>query len=121
MVAIARGRLADGAVAVADALRLPFPDGAFDRVFTGHFYGHLPPGEREPFLAEVQRVASELVVVDSALQGGVEPEQWQERVLNDGSRHRIFKRYLSGPQLAGEIGGEILLEGPWFVAARALL
>lgn len=30
---------------------------------TGHFYGHLEPPERERFLAEARRVASELVVV----------------------------------------------------------
>jgi hypothetical protein len=40
-------------------------------------------------------------------------------VLNDGSRHRVYKRYLSGEQLAEEIGGEELLNGRWFVAARA--
>jgi hypothetical protein len=60
------------------------------------------------------------VVVDSALRPGVAPEEWQERVLNDGSRHRVFKRYLSGAQLAAEIGGEVLSEGRWFVAARSI-
>jgi len=55
-----------------------------DRAFTGHFYGHLLPGERERFLEEAGRVAGELVVVDSALREGVDAEEWQERVLNDG-------------------------------------
>jgi hypothetical protein len=40
-------------------------------------------------------------------------------VLNDGSRHRVFKRYLTPAALAAEIGGEPLLDGDWFVAARA--
>jgi demethylmenaquinone methyltransferase/2-methoxy-6-polyprenyl-1,4-benzoquinol methylase len=119
MVALARSRLKDGLALVGDALDLPFRDAAFDRVFTGHFYGHLPPAEREAFLREVRRVAGELVVVDSARRPGVPPEEWQERVLNDGSRHRVFKRYLTAAQLAAEIGGEVLLEGRWFVAARA--
>ena len=62
--------------------------------------------------------ADELVVVDSALRPGVSPEQWQERILNDGSRHRVYKRYFTGEQLARELDGEKLLEGTWFVASR---
>jgi demethylmenaquinone methyltransferase/2-methoxy-6-polyprenyl-1,4-benzoquinol methylase len=119
MVALAQSRLPDGIALVGDALDLPFPDGAFDRVLTGHFYGHLPPDERATFLAEVRRVGGELIVIDSALRPGIEPDQWQERILNDGSRHRVFKRYLTGEQLAAEIGGSIVLAGEWFVAARA--
>lgn len=119
MVALAQSRLPDGVALVGDALDLPFAAGAFDRVLTGHFYGHLPPPERAAFLAECRRVAPELLVIDSALRPGAEPEQTQERVLNDGSRHRVFKRYLSPDQLAAEIGGEVLLAGDWFVAARA--
>ena len=104
---------------VGDALSLPFADGAFERVFTGHFYDHLQPGERERFLAEARRVAGELVVADSALREGVEPVQWQERVLNDGSRHTVYKRYFTGEGLAEELGGgEVLLDGPWFVVVR---
>jgi demethylmenaquinone methyltransferase/2-methoxy-6-polyprenyl-1,4-benzoquinol methylase len=120
MVAIAQSRLGPHGVAlVADALDLPFADGAFDRLFTGHFYGHLESAERAAFLAQAHRVARELIVVDSALRPGVEAEGWQERTLNDGSRHRVFKRYLTAVGLAAEIGGEPLLGGDWFVAARA--
>jgi demethylmenaquinone methyltransferase/2-methoxy-6-polyprenyl-1,4-benzoquinol methylase len=118
MVAIARSRMPAGLAIVGDALRLPLPDNAFDRVFTGHFYGHLPAAERRPFLAEVRRVAGELVVVDSALRRGTDPEQWQERVLNDGSRHRVYKRYFAPGQLAAELGGEPFLDGAWFAVAR---
>lgn len=57
--------------------------------------------------------------VDSALRPGVQPEQEQERVLNDGSRHRVLRRYLTGQQSADEVGGEVLLDGTWFVPARA--
>lgn len=121
MVAIAGSRLPHGRVLVGDALHLPVVDHAFDRLFTGHFYGHLPDDERAAFLGEAHRVAGELVIVDAARRPGIEPEQWQQRVLNDGSRHRVYKRYLSAEQLAGEINGEPLLDGPWFVAARAAL
>jgi ubiquinone/menaquinone biosynthesis C-methylase UbiE len=118
MAALARSRLDGGAVLVGDALALPFPDGAFDRLFSGHFYGHLPSDERAAFLAEAGRVAGELVVVDSAIRPGVAAEQWQQRVLNDGSRHRVYKRYLGAEQLAAELGGEVLMAGSWFVAAH---
>jgi len=119
MAAIAQSRLPDGVAIVGDALHLVVADHSFARVFTSHFYGHLPPSERSTFLAEVHRVARELVVVDSAKRDEVPAEAWQERVLNDGSSHRVFKRYLSGQQLAAEIEGEVLLDGTWFVAARA--
>jgi demethylmenaquinone methyltransferase/2-methoxy-6-polyprenyl-1,4-benzoquinol methylase len=118
MVALAQSRLPEGAAVVGDALRLPFADGAFDRVLTGHFYGHLGPDERAAFLVEARRVARELVVVDSAFRPGIEPEQWQERVLNDGSRHQVYKRYLSGADLGEELGGQVIFEGRWFVGAR---
>jgi SAM-dependent methyltransferase len=121
MVAIAQARLPGGVALTGDALALPFADGAFDRVFTGHFYGHLPPDERAAFLAEARRVAPELVVVDSAPRADEPREGWQERVLDDGSRHRVFKRFLTGPELAAELGGEPLLDGAWFSAARAAL
>src|SRR5438128_9860397 len=32
------------------------PEHSFDRVFTAHFYGHLPHPERDVFLREVARV-----------------------------------------------------------------
>jgi SAM-dependent methyltransferase len=119
MVALTQSRLPDGVALRGDGLDLPFAQGTFDRVFTSHFYGHLPPAERDAFLGEARRVGRELVVVDTARRPGVEPEEWQERVLNDGSRHQVFKRFLSGPQLAAEIGGDVLLDGSWFAAARA--
>ena len=70
------------------------------------------------FLAEARRVAGQLIVVDSARRPGTDPEQWQQRVLNDGSRHRVYKRYFAAGQLATELGGEVLIDGAWFVAVR---
>jgi hypothetical protein len=64
-------------------------------------------------------VANELVVVDTALRPGATAEQLQERILNDGSRHHVFKRFLRAEQLADEIGGQPVLAGDWFVAAAA--
>jgi demethylmenaquinone methyltransferase/2-methoxy-6-polyprenyl-1,4-benzoquinol methylase len=119
MIEITQSRLPSGIAIVADALQLPFSDAAFERVFTAHFYGHLPPGERSTFLAQARRVATELVVVDSSLQPGIDGEQWQRRVLNDGTDHLVYKRYLTAAQLAREIDGRPLFAGRWFVAAVA--
>jgi ubiquinone/menaquinone biosynthesis C-methylase UbiE len=119
MVAIAQSRLPHGLAIVGDALHVVVADGSFERVFTGHFYGHLPPNERQAFLQEARRLANELIVVDSSPRPGSASDQWQERVLNDGSVHQVFKRYLPAEQLAEEIGGQPLLDGRWFVVARA--
>ena len=103
-----------------DALSLPFEDGAFERVFTGHFYGHLDPEQRVRFVAEARRLAPELVVVDSALREDVEPEEQQERVLNDGSRWEVYKRYFEPDGLTRELGsGQPLFASRWFVAVRS--
>ena len=115
MVEIARQRLPHARVARGDAVPLPFADGAFDRVITGHFYGHLLAEERRAFLAEARRVAPALVVVDSAPRAGSGPEEWQERILDDGSRHRVYKRFFRGAELAAELGGgAVLHDGAWF-------
>jgi SAM-dependent methyltransferase len=119
MLAIARDRMPGARFVRADALALPFADGSFERVFTAHFYDHLDEGERARFIDEARRLAPELVVVDSALRDGVEPEAMQERVLKDGSRWTVLKRYFTGPGLAEELGGEVLMDGSWFVAVRS--
>jgi ubiquinone/menaquinone biosynthesis C-methylase UbiE len=122
MIEIASARVPAGEFVVGDALPLPFEDAAFERVFTGHFYGHLEEPARVRFLDEVQRVAGELVVADTAVQPDHEPVEWQERVLNDGSRHEVYKRYFTGDGLAEELGGgEVLHAGPWFVVVRVEL
>ena len=99
-----------------DAFALPFMDGSFERVFTGHFYGHLLPEQRARFLGEGRRVAPELVVVDAKIHPAVSSEQTQQRVLKDGSSHRVFKRYFTATQLADELGGgRVVFDGRWFV------
>jgi ubiquinone/menaquinone biosynthesis C-methylase UbiE len=120
MLELARAQAPRATFVRGDALRLPFADHSFDRLFTGHFYGHLDERERTAFLDEVRRVAPELVVVDSAVREGVKPEAMQERFLKDGSRHEVFKRYFTAEGLADELGGgTVLHEGRWFVVVRA--
>lgn len=105
-----------------DGLELPFPDESFRRIFTGHFYGHLREAEREAFLAEARRVAAELVIVDSARASSAVDDDVQERVLNDGSRWEVYKRWFTGPALAAELGSaDVLHDGHWFVAVHATL
>ena len=116
MIEIARERVPEAAFVPADAIPLPFDDAAFDRVFTGHFYGHLKAGTRQAFVAEARRVAPELIVVDSAIRPGHEREEVQERILNDGSAFDVYKRYFESAELAEELGGgTILHESDWFV------
>ena len=120
MLGLATARRPDAEVVRADAIPLPFADDAFARVFTSHFYGHLEEPERLAFLAEARRVAPELVVVDSALRDDVEPVAWQERVLRNGTRWQVYKRYFAGDELAAEVGGgETVFAGDWFVAVRS--
>jgi ubiquinone/menaquinone biosynthesis C-methylase UbiE len=105
-----------------DALALPFPNTSFSRIFTGHFYGHLREPERIAFLGEAKRVAAELVIVDSSRAHSELDDDVQERVLNDGTRWEVYKRWFTGASLAAELGGgEVLHDGRWFVAVSAKL
>jgi len=116
-----RRRLPAATALEADVLDgLPFEEGTFGRVFTGHFYGHLEPDPRRSFLAEARRIAPELVVVDSAVRPDHDDEEIQHRLLDDGSEWPILKRYFRPQQLATELGGgDTLFDGDWFVAVRA--
>ena len=117
MLAEARKRVPDAELVLGDALDgLPFADKSFDRVFTGHFYGHLEPDIRARFLVDARRVAPELVVVDSAGSG----EEVQERILADGTRWEVYKRWFEPEQLLDELGGgRVLHSGRWFVAVAS--
>ena len=120
MLAIAAERKPDATFVQGDALELPFEERAFERLFTGHFYGHLEEDERVRFLADARRVSSELVVVDASRVHSPVAEEIQERVLNDGSRWTVYKRYFEPEELARELGGgEVLFAGRWFVMVRA--
>jgi SAM-dependent methyltransferase len=120
MLDVAREQAPDATFIEGDCTDLPFDDGAFERVFTSHLYGHLEEGDRERFLAEARRVAPELIVFDAALHGGKPRFEWQERVLNDGTRWTVYKRFFTGEDLLVELhGGRILHDGRWFVLVVA--
>ncbi|HZB35947.1 MAG TPA: class I SAM-dependent methyltransferase [Gaiellaceae bacterium] len=99
---------------------LPFDDRSFDRVFSSHFYGHLDKGERARFLEEARRVAPELVIIDASQAHSSVVEEYQERILNDGSQWEVYKRFFAGEGLAVELGGgRVLHEGRWFVVVAS--
>jgi ubiquinone/menaquinone biosynthesis C-methylase UbiE len=120
MLREARARAPNASFVHGDALALPFPDASFDRLFTSFFYGHLERPDRDRFLADARRVASELVVVEGSRARSAVDEEWQERVLRDGSTWRVFKRYFTPHGLLAELGGgRVLHAGRWFVAVAA--
>jgi ubiquinone/menaquinone biosynthesis C-methylase UbiE len=116
MLELARERLPEATLVRGDALEVPFGDGAFERLFTGHFYGHLEEPQRLRFLREARRVAPQLVVADAALRPDHEREEWQRRTLNDGTSYEVYKRYFDPTTLLAELGGgETLHASQWFV------
>jgi ubiquinone/menaquinone biosynthesis C-methylase UbiE len=120
MLALAREQAPTADYVLGDAFSLPFPNDSFERLFTGHFYGHLEPPEREAFLAEARRVAPELVLADAARRPGHEPDEWQQRPVGDGTVWPVFKRFFLPEQLVEELGGgEVLHAGDWFVVMRS--
>ena len=119
MLELARVQVPNATFVQGEALSLPFEDGAFERVFTSYFYCHLEEGDRERFLTEARRVASELVVVASIRRADDLPERWDDRLLKDGSRWTVYKRVFEGGDLARELGGEDVFKGRWFVVVRA--
>jgi demethylmenaquinone methyltransferase/2-methoxy-6-polyprenyl-1,4-benzoquinol methylase len=120
MLAVARSRMPRASFVRGDGLALPFRSREFECLLTGHFYGHLEQPARQRFLAEARRVSKSLLVVDAAQREDIQPDVYQERVLNDGSRHVVYKRHFTPERLIAEIGtGRTLHAGRWFVAVLA--
>jgi demethylmenaquinone methyltransferase/2-methoxy-6-polyprenyl-1,4-benzoquinol methylase len=120
MLGIARARIPRGVFVRGDALKLPFRSAQFDCLVTGHFYGHLDETARRIFLIEARRVSKSFLIIDAAARDDVPSEEHQERVLNDGSRHLVYKRYFTPERLITEIGsGRTLHAGQWFVGVLA--
>lgn len=116
----ARKQAPDATFVQGEGIELPFEDGIFERVFTSHFYGHLEQPDRVRFLAEARRVASELVVFDAGVHLGENRDEWQTRVLNDGSEWQVYKRFFDPSVLLAELGGgEVLHADRWFVLVRS--
>jgi ubiquinone/menaquinone biosynthesis C-methylase UbiE len=120
MLAVAGRRLPDATLVEGDGLALPFDADAFERVVTGHFYGHLDQAQRVKFVREARRVAPELVIVDASRGHSQVDEEWSRRTLYDGTTWEVYKRYFAPAVLLGELGsGEALFAGDWFVVVRS--
>ena len=123
MLDIARERVPWADFVQGDALNMQFADGSFDLVFSSNFYGLLREAELKRFLDDARRVAGEIVIVEPTrlFSQGDKSEGWEERVLSDGSRYTIYRRYFTAEGLAEELGGRVLLAGKWVVMAVAHL
>lgn len=81
----------------ADAYALPLAPACFDCCFFGFWLSHVPYARLPEFLGELRRVVragGQVMVVDSAPgEPGRAPgvEHFDERILNDGSRHVVLK------------------------------
>ncbi len=119
--AIASERVPEALSVRGDGLEPPFGADAFERATLMHFSGQLEAGERERFVAEARRVAPELVLVATPLRDPEPAAEWQERVLDDGSRWTVFKRLFGPEALLDELGGgELLHLGHYFLVVRSL-
>jgi Zn-dependent protease with chaperone function len=59
-------------------------------------------------------------LADASLAHSSVAEEYQERILNDGSRWEVYKRFFTGEGLAAELGGgRVLHEGRWFVVVAS--
>jgi len=121
MLGIAGQRIPEATFVRGDALDLPFDDGEFERLFTSYFYCHLEEGEREHFLAGARRVSDELVVVATFRDFERPSQRYEERILNDGTRWQVYKRYFEPDELLAELGGgEVLFKGErYFLVVRS--
>lgn len=120
MLELAAERIPEAEFVQAEVPPLPFEDDEFDVALTCNFYGHLESvAERGELVAEALRVARELVVVEQAWRPGLQAAGWEDRETTDGTRYSIFKRYFKAGELAGEVGGEVILDTPSFVVTHS--
>jgi ubiquinone/menaquinone biosynthesis C-methylase UbiE len=120
MLELAAARAPYATFVEGDALALPFADDSFERIVSGHFYGHLDAAQRPIFLREARRVARELVLVDASLAHSEVDEEWSRRVLRDGSEWEVYKRYFTPEGLTAELGGgDVLHAGTWFLVVSS--
>ncbi len=96
MADLAAARVSQAQFVKGEAVPLPFGDAEFDRVDERATLVREQVTIEVTCDSEARRVGRELVVVDSARREAVPAEEWQERALNDGSRHRVFKRFFTG-------------------------
>ena len=121
MLAVARERLPEAHFVEGDGLALPFADGSFDRVLSGHFYGHLDETATGhlPRRGATRRARSSCSSTPRAVTRT--SRQWAPRVLADGSRWEVYKRWFDAGRARRRArwSGDVLHAGDWFVVVRS--
>jgi len=85
----------------ADALDLPFADQSFDAAISLDVLEHIPPGERDGFIGELGRVASEFVVIAAPFDDGNGVISGAEKALfefirqNHGYEQEYLKQHIN--------------------------
>jgi len=105
----ARGVRGEGQPELLRALptALPFGDGAFDFVMSGHLASHLEDDELQRFLLEVRRVLARgglALVWDYSPTGNPRLDRWNQGVLARGT-HRPLLRSTRALMAFGEMAG----------------
>ena len=123
MLEVARRRTPGADFVRGDALQMPFAEHSFGTLLrqgllflflrsaspfgSGAFPGRGPQGGR--------RTGADRAHPRMGPEGRT--EGWEQRVLPDGSRHEIYRRYFTAESLAAEIDGRVLFAGSWVAMA----
>ena len=97
MLAVAAEQAPEATFVQGDALDAAVRGRRLRAVFTSHFYGHLEEATASASSTKPAASRAELVVVDAALHAASRRGEWQERLLKDGSRWEVYKRFFDRP------------------------
>ena len=101
----------------ADAYELPASLGLFEGAFAGLWLSHVPVERRGEFLASLHRrllPGAKVALIDNSTvqlrdfpiaERDARGNTWQERVLKDGTRHRVLKNFPAREELEAMIAG----------------
>ena len=101
----------------ADAYELPASLGLFEGAFAGLWLSHVPVERRGEFLASLHRrllPGAKVALIDNSTvqlrdfpiaERDAHGNTWQDRVLKDGTRHRVLKNFPAREELEAMIAG----------------
>lgn len=133
---IARSRLAgmNAATSLADAFALSASLGQFDAALAGHWISHVPLGRLDEFLVSLHgRLLPGAVVAffdNRYVEGSSTPiserdtqgNSYQQRLLGDGTRHRVLKNFPDATALRRMVAGRArsaeVIESEYFWVLR---